>query len=423
MNSKIRATYKWVAPILLSVFGAFLINNTKENIKMAWPSIQSLYNQINPLDGGRTYQTDQMGANPGSGFDFGQAGSSGGGGGGVGSWSDAPQVQGASTYAGSMYLDTTTGKVMQLNADGTRTPVMNDVNPNPTNSRYNSDGTPYVAPDPFAQWGGKAAYDAQVGEINTGKSNALNSATASQDASLRSGRSNILDFIGGATTKQQGIDQSRANAQFSLQEGKGDIMDMVGRGVRSGGVMLANKNAGSSGAAGQIARAYGELGNREARDVGNQFALENQGIDLQQNELNTGFETQKRKIDEFKIGQAEEIAGTARNALAALEATRVGASLPQLFAIDQEVQAIKDATMAKLSELDSLLQSERSKINPAGQQQTMAKANEMRTAGTGGPQMFNFNTNAAQMQAQGPSVAGAELPIYSNMALNKRRGV
>lgn len=277
--------------------------------------------------------------------------------------------------------------------------------------------------DPFAQYGGKAAYDAKVGEINVGKSNALNSANSSMDSGLRSGRSNILDFIGGATTKQQGIDQSRANAQFSLQEGKGDIMDMVGRGVRSGGVMLANKNAGSSGATGQIARAYGELGNREARDVGNQFALENQGIDLQQNELNTGFETQKRKIDEFKVGQAEEIAGTARNALAALEATRMGASLPQLFAIDQEVQAIKDATMAKLGELDSLLQTERGKINPAGQQQTMAKANEMRTAGTGGPQMFNFNTNAAQMQNAGPSVAGAELPIYSNMALNRRREV
>lgn len=383
---------------------------------MAWPSIQSLYNQVNPLDGGRTYQTDQMGANPGSGFDFGQAGSQGGGGGT--SWGDSGQVQGASTYAGTTYYDSATGQVMQINADGSRSPAMNDANPNPTRSQFNS------APvDPFAQYGGKAAYDAKVGEINTGKSNALNSATASQDASLRGGRSNILDFIGGATTKQQGIDQSRANAQFSLQEGKGDIMDMVGRGVRSGGVMLANKNAGSSGAAGQIARAYGELGNREARDVGNQFALENQGIDLQQNELNTGFDTQKRKIDEFKVGQAEEIAGTARNALAALEATRMGASLPQLFAIDQEVQAIKDATMAKLGELDSLLQTERGKINPAGQQQTMAKANEMRTAGTGGPQMFNFNTNAAQMQNAGPSVAGAELPIYSNMALNRRREV
>ncbi len=347
---------------------------------------------------------------------------------GVGSWGDEPQVQGASTYEGSMYLDPATGQVMRLNADGSRSPAMNDANPNPTRSQFNSapptrsqfNSAPV---DPFAQYGGKAAYDAKVGEINTGKSNALNSAAASQDASLRGGRSNILDFIGGATTKQQGIDQSRANAQFSLQEGKGDIMDMVGRGVRSGGVMLANKNAGSSGAAGQIARAYGELGNREARDVGNQFALENQGIDLQQNELNTGFDTQKRKIDEFKVGQAEEIAGTARNALAALEATRMGASLPQLFAIDQEVQAIKDATMAKLGELDSLLQTERGKINPAGQQQTMAKANEMRTAGTGGPQMFNFNTNAAQMQNAGPSVAGAELPIYSNMALNRRREV
>lgn len=367
----------------------------------------------------------------------GQSGGGGGGGGG-GTWGatfgqptsssnsgfpspSSPAVLGSAadnSGLGYLYFDPAQGKFVSSNPSQDPT-----ANPNPTRSTFDSSGNRVAAPDPFAQYGGRAAYDAQVGEINTGKSNALNSATASQDASLRSGRSSILDFIGGAQTKQQGIDQSRANAQFSLQEGKGDIMDMVGRGVRSGGVMLANKNAGSSGAAGQIARAYGELGNREARDVGNQFALENQGIDLQQNELNTGFDTQKRKIDEFKVGQAEEIAGTARNALAALEATRMGASLPQLFAIDQEVQSIKDATMAKLGELDSLLQTERSKINPAGQQQTMAKANEMRTAGTGGPQMFNFNTNAAQMQNAGPSVAGAELPIYSNMALNRRREV
>lgn len=277
--------------------------------------------------------------------------------------------------------------------------------------------------DPYAKYGGVENYNSMVNQLNTGKANALSGAGATMDAALRGGQSTILDYIQNAKQQQQGIDQKRANAQFSLQEGKGDIMDMVGRGIRSGGVMLANKNAGSSGAAGQIARAYGELGNRETRDVGNQYALENQGIDLEQNQLATGFDTQKRKIDEFKIGQAEEIAGTARNALAALEAQRVGASLPELFQIDQEVQAIKQQTLAKLGELDTLLASERSKINPMGQQDVFAKANEMRTAGTGGPQMFNFNTDAAQMQMNGPSVAGSQLPIYSNLALNRRREV
>ena len=137
---------------------------------MAWPSIQSLYNQVNPLDGGRTYQTDQMGANPGSGFDFGQAGSQGGGGGTY----DNPQVLGTSSYAGTTYYDSATGQVMQINADGSRSPAMNDANPNPTRSQFNS------APvDPFAQYGGKAAYDAKVGEINTGKSNVFNSVIAS----------------------------------------------------------------------------------------------------------------------------------------------------------------------------------------------------------------------------------------------------
>ena len=362
----------------------------------------------------------------------GQSGGGGGGGGG-GTWGASfsqPTSQQGSGFSGPavlgtaadnsgmgyLYFDSALGKFVSSNPSQDPT-----ANPNPTRSTFDSSGNRVAAPDPFAQYGGKAAYDAKVGEINQGKQSVLDSANMSRDAQFNTGRSSILDFIGGARQQQDTIDQKRANAQFSLQEGKGDIMDMVGRGIRSGGVMLANKNAASSGAAGQIARAYGELGNREARDVGNQFALENQGIDLEQNNLATGFETQKRKIDEFKISNTDNIVNSAKADLQALEARRIGASLPELFQIDQLTQQIKDATMAKLGELDSLLQSERAKINPMDNQQVMAKANEMRTAGTGGPQMFNFNTNATNMQTTGAPIAGAELPIYSNLALNRRR--
>lgn len=312
-----------------------------------------------------------------------------------------------------LYYDTVNGGVQQVSAtpqvQGATTSTSTVTRPAPV--------------DPYAKYGGRAAYDAQVGEFNQNKDSILDSANMSRRALFNQGRSSILDFIDDAKLTQQGIDQKRANAQFSLQEGKSDIMDMVGRGIRSGGVMLANKNAASSGAAGQIARAYGELGNREARDVGNQFELENQGINVEQQGLATNFEKQRRKIDEFKVNQTDSIVNSAKADLQALEARRIGASLPELFQIDQLTQQIKDATMAKLGELDGLLQTERAKINPMSKQQVLAKANQMRTAGTGGPQMFDFNTNAANMQTTGAPIAGAELPIYSNLALNRRREV
>lgn len=402
---KIRTTYIGVALIaMLLLFN--LIN--KENTKMGWnPANWQITDVLQgqekaPWLGGGV---SSVGAGTyGSAGDIASKASN----------TTSPQVLGDNTGMGYLYYDSAQGKFVSSDPENDPT-----YNPNPTYSRYNADGTPYV--DPYSQWGGKSAYDAKVGEINQGKQSVLDSANMSRDAQFNTGRSSILDFIGGARQQQDTIDQKRANAQFSLQEGKGDIMDMVGRGIRSGGVMLANKNAASSGAAGQIARAYGELGNREARDVGNQFALENQGIDLEQNNLATGFETQKRKIDEFKISNTDNIVNSAKADLQALEARRIGASLPELFQIDQLTQQIKDATMAKLGELDSLLQSERAKINPMDNQQVMAKANDMRTAGTGGPQMFNFNTNAANVQTTGAPIAGAELPIYSNLALNRRR--
>lgn len=329
-------------------------------------------------------------------------------------------------FVGSLYYDTETGTMQSYLGGGGVVPGTTTISQPQWGDPVDAPSGGYVlgaSTDPYAQYGGQQAYNSLIGEINTGKQNVIDSANLTRDSRFNSSRSSILDFLDSARLNQQGIDQKRKNAQFSLQEGKGDIMDMVGRGIRSGGVMLANKNASSSGAAGQIARAYGELGNRENRDVSNQFELENQGIDLEQQGLMTSFDTQRRKIDEFKLSQADEIAGNARNALAALDAQRQGASLPQLFAIDQEVQAIKDATLAKLGELDTLLQTERSKINPMSKQDILAGANSMRNAGKGVPQMFNYDTNAANIGTRGPSIAGAELPIYSNIALNKRRGV
>lgn len=363
-------------------------------------------------------------------------------------------------YAGTLYLDTNTGKIMQYNGSGysggggggggggawgasyseptssstsgfpsySEAEVLGTSTSEPTYSSYTSGSiqqsqAPAPPPDPYAQWGGRSAYNALTGEITQNKDNIVNSAGMSREAQFNQGRSSILDFIDDAKLTQEGIDQKRKNAQFSLQAGKGDIMEMVGRGIRSGGVMLANKNAASSGAAGQIARAYGELGNRENRDVNNQFELENQGIDLEQNNLTTGFDKQKRKIDEFKISQTDNIVNKAKADLAALDAQRIGASLPELFQIDQIAQEIKDATMARLGELDTLLQTKRAEVNPISRQQVLAGANQMRTAGTGGPQMFDFNTNAPDIRTAGPSVAGAELPIYSNLALNRRREV
>jgi len=423
MHYKIRTTYKLAALITLIIISVLIYTKTTETgeIKMETASgLDTILGSAqqpattDPFSGTLYYDTNTGTMMQYDGMTAPISGGGGGGGGG-GGWGAEPITQNFN-YPTSGYGP----------SYSPATPM--DYNPNPTYSSFTTAGesAPAQAPayvDPYAQWGGQAAYDSLIGEIGMGKRNAISSADASRDAAFRGGRSSILDYIDDLKLSQQGIDQKRANAQFSQYEGKGDITEMVGRGIRSGGVMLANKNAGSSGAAGQIARAYGELGNREVKDVNNQFELENQGIDLEQQGLATAGEKQKRKIDEFKIGQSEEIATTARNSLAALEAQRVGASLPEQFQIDQEVQAIKDATMAKLGELDTLLATERGKINPIGRQQVMAKANKMRTAGTGGPQMFNFNTNAPDMSMGGPSLAGAEVPTYSNIALNKRRGV
>jgi len=335
------------------------------------------------------------------------------------STSTGGQTLGAKTDPGYGYYDAASGGMVTsdgLNASGN--PIFDA-----SGNRIDYGATTQT--DPFARWGGKSVYDNQINALNTGKNNVYNTGIAGGEAGYTTGRGSILDFIDSARRTQTGIDTGRANVAYSQKTGADAIEGMVGRGIQSGGVMLANKNAASSGAAGQIARAYGELGNREMAGLSGQAALENQDLTMQQNDLTNSFGTQKRKIDEFKAKTINDIATTAEADLTALETQRLKSDLPTQFAIDAEIARIKEGVTAKLGELDSLLSTEQSKINPMTGAQVAAKGYQMAESGQGGPQMFNFNTNAAPMSfSTGGNVGGASAPVYSNaFSKNKRQGV
>lgn len=311
----------------------------------------------------------------------------------TGSW-DAPvtEVQGANTSAGEVYYDSQSGQM-----------VGNNLPTGPSAQELQR----------------QAQMNAARNSLMQGGQNVRSSADEQLGLASRNQSSSILDFFGDVSKTQQGLDQRRANAEYSRNQGRQDIMGMVGRGIRSGNVMLGNKGASSSSAKGQIARAYGDIGNREARNIENQYGLEGQDIDMQQQNLGTDINTYARKLEEFKVNTADSIASDVRNQLAVLNQQAQNADLGTLFQIEQEKQAIKDAAMAKFAELDTLLSTERAKIQPAGRQQSQAKANEMAQLGQGA-QMFNFNSTAPAT-LQGGTNPQSGLPLYS-FVQQRRRG-
>jgi len=267
--------------------------------------------------------------------------------------------------------------------------------------------------DPYAKWGGIDAYNNLVAGFDAQKQGIFGSAGDATDAASRGYNSSILDFLEQYRTGQGRIDQSGVNNELARRQGNTSILDMVGRGVRSGGVTLANRNASDSSAAGAIARAYGELGNREMRHIGNQYELGNRDLATQQEELVGQGNTFSRKYEEGKLETANLIATEARNKLGELDARMLAADMPGRIALEQEKQRIKSEAIAKLSQYDQLLSTERGNIKATDTGERQRQAAELQNRGTDlGDKAFDF-TDQAPAQYQNTGDFASDLPIFT----------
>jgi hypothetical protein len=194
---------------------------------------------------------------------------------------------------------------------------------------------------------------------------------------------------------------------------------MIGRGIQSGSTMLANRNALDSSAAGAIARAYGQLGQRQQTGVNTQFqTAERQNQAAQQALDQAKAQTIERKKFEYSQ-QAQNIAEDAARQMQALNEAAAGAGIADRINIDAEKQNVRSQAIAQLSELDRQLAGV-SGIQGASQEQIMQQAGERQRAGQAPANMFDMNALTPEQQmAQQPGAQLGQLPIYST----RRRGL
>lgn len=266
--------------------------------------------------------------------------------------------------------------------------------------------------DPYEQWGGKANYDALVSGFGVQKDNIYGtSRDAATNASLAR-HSSILDWLDEMRTGQNTIDERGVQNELAKKQGMTSIIDMVGRGLRSGGTLLANKNATSSSAAEGIARAYGDIGRRQASTIGNQYELENRQIGMDQDTLGRSKATGLRKFGESEQMAVGQIVTDARNKLASLDAAMVGASMPDRIAIEQEKSSIQGQVQGILSQYDPELNAGAGAINPTSGDSRRATAFGLANAGQAAENPFDFSTEApAQFQNTGPFAS--DIPLFS----------
>jgi len=215
---------------------------------------------------------------------------------------------------------------------------------------------------------------------------------------------------------QNALNQRGIQNEMARKTGNQDILSMVNRGVKSAGNMLANKNAGSSGAADEIARIYGKLGKAQMSTIGNQYGLANDALMTDQakltrdqdNYLNVDFANQKEDI-------IAGIVDSARTQLAALNESLIGASLPDRIAIEDEINKIKQAAQGELAKVDTILQQGLQTARGATKNvdQTRTEALRLMNEGTAPTEQFNYSTDVPMnwYGTQGP--AGGNLPIFT----------
>lgn len=279
-----------------------------------------------------------------------------------------------------------------------------------------TNNTPTI--DPYAKYGGRAAYDSMRSGFGVQKQGILDSIGSWGDNTATKYASGITDLIQNYRNSQDALNRQSVTNEVQRLQGTQGILGALGRGVKSGMTMLGNRNAGSSSAAGEIARAYGDIARRDQSGVNNQYAAGNEDIAIQQNLLGQDMGTQQRKFKENMDMEINSKVEEARNALSALDAQIAGASLPDRIAIDQEKQNIKNQLIAKLQGYDQQLATGIQGIAPASREQNLATAQQRLAAGQVPETAFAFTDQIpAQFQNTGGQASG--LPLFT--LNNKRR--
>ncbi len=269
------------------------------------------------------------------------------------------------------------------------------------------------AADPYAQFGGQAKYNALVSGFNNQKQGIYNSASGAAGATGDQLGRSILDFLDSQRVGQQGIDNQAAKNELAKIQGTNGVLGMVGRGIKSGGVMLAGKNAGSSSAAQGIANAYGEQGRRQLSSIGNQYELGNQDVQQAQDAFGVQQASGVRAIQGSKNDAINNIVNAAQDKFYALDGQMANASLPDRIAIEQEKQSVRNQVMQQLQGFDSQLQQGVQGIRATSADDRRAKGQQLAQAGTQlGADAFNY-TDETPLDLQGTGPSASPLPLYT----------
>lgn len=275
----------------------------------------------------------------------------------------------------------------------------------------NGGGTTTSRFDPIAA--AKAAAQAKAssdwGKLRDSLYGSINDRVSTDSANYNS---SLLDYLDQLKTNQRSLDHASVQNELSRMQGSHSILDMVGHGIQSGGVTLANKNASSSSAADAIAKAYAEMGKGELGKVNGQYALGNDQINQQQQDLNAANDTELRHAGEQKNTIINSILQDALQQLGQLNQNAAYASLPDRVDLEAKKSEIRQQALDALSKYDSVLSAGYTATPPHSTDQNRADAAKLFASGAAPDNAFQYSTSIPTAY-QGTGPFASSLPIFT----------
>lgn len=241
------------------------------------------------------------------------------------------------------------------------------------------------------------------------------SSTASLTANQQAGdyRTKVADWLDQQRLQQGNVDTQGQQNELSRIYGSRGVLDMVGQGVKSGGVTLANKNAGSSSATEALARAYGILGRTQQTGINQQYNQGQLGVQNAQHALDVGRVAGVRDLTQSSQDVVGNIVTNANQQLNYLNSQMVGASLPDRINIQQQIDSIRGQAQAALQPYTDQLNQGVAGIAPQSQEQNRITAQQQSVAGVAPENQFSY-TSAIPTQFQNTGNFASDLPLFTN---------
>lgn len=308
------------------------------------------------------------------------------------------------------------GQQGQVNTGWTPTPSggyvlgANTGSPSPTPNPTPTPNNPTPV-DPYARWGGEAAFNQQKNTYGTSANNQKSGAQTQLRDVGNTYDSKTNTFVDDITSGQGELNRGFAGNELNLRRSMQNIIRSIQNGIRSGGVALAGVNASDSGAADAMARAYAQSGNQQTGEARGQAAEGFEELQRSQGTLNSKRSRGEQDLGTFRDTETGRVRSDFGGKIDALSADAQAQGFGDV--VDKSVvdQVLGEA-LARLSQIDQGRQQKLGGVKQWSPDQIMKEAIRMDELGQAGNA---FSTTAPNVNYGGPSLNGAplgQLPIY-----------